>query len=638
MSVGRFLQQAAAGNAGGGVYVEDVFSTYLYVGNGSTQTITNGIDLDGEGGLVWIKGRDAARPPLVYDTERGVQIEMQVNSGSAEATDPDTVTAFNSDGFDLDADGSVNVNNENFVSWTFRKQPGFFDVVTYTGDGTNDQAISHNLGSVPGMILVKRRDVSESWYVYHRSVGTGKLFRLTSTNPPSTSSDKFDVEPTSTQFFVGYDSGLNNDGSPFVAYLFAHDDQQFGEDSDEAIIKCDKYTGNGSSTGPDVNVGFEPQWLLIKKIGSGTNGNWLFYDSMRGIVSGGTDQHFAMTANLEANDDRLELTPTGFKLTTTSYEVNSSGADYVYLAIRRPHKPASEFGADELFETVAGSGNPAPNFISGFPVDMYFNRKPATSPDNWDWSSRLTQGRILQSNLTNAESTNADFSFDYQNGVMSGGYTSTLQSWMFRRAPGFFDVVTYTGDGTSSHAISHSLGVTPELMIVKRRSASAGWYVWESSFAGTSDFVFLNSSNAKTSASTIFPSDPTSSNFTVGSSVGINNSGDGFIAFLFATVSGISKVGSYSGTGSNLTIDCGFSSGARFVLIKSTTFAGGWHLWDSVRGITTGNDYYIKLNGSGAQTTDGVVDIEPDSSGFILNGPNANINSSGEEYIFLAIA
>jgi hypothetical protein len=48
------MMQAAAGAAGDeNLYIEDVFSTYLYTGNGSTQTITNDIDLDGEGGLVW---------------------------------------------------------------------------------------------------------------------------------------------------------------------------------------------------------------------------------------------------------------------------------------------------------------------------------------------------------------------------------------------------------------------------------------------------------------------------------------------------------------------------------------------------------------------------------------------------------
>lgn len=110
------------------------------------------------------------------------------------------------------------------------------------------------------------------------------------------------------------------------------------------------------------------------------------------------------------------------------------------------------------------------------------------------------------------------------------------------------------------------------------------------------------------------------------------------VAYLFATLPGISKVGSYAGNGTSQTINCGFATGARFILIKRTDAAGDWYVWDSVRGIVAANDPHLSLNTTAAEvTTDDSVD--PDASGFIVNQVAAtNINVSGASYIFLAIA
>jgi hypothetical protein len=100
----------------------------------------------------------------------------------------------------------------------------------------------------------------------------------------------------------------------------------------------------------------------------------------------------------------------------------------------------------------------------------------------------------------------------------------------------------------------------------------------------------------------------------------------------------VSKVGSYTGNGTSQTIDCGFTSGARFILIKRTDSTGDWYVWDSARGIVAGNDPHLSLNTTAAEvTTDDSVDAE--SSGFIVNqdaGTNVNVDTAS--YIFLAIA
>jgi hypothetical protein len=106
--------------------------------------------------------------------------------------------------------------------------------------------------------------------------------------------------------------------------------------------------------------------------------------------------------------------------------------------------------------------------------------------------------------------------------------------------------------------------------------------------------------------------------------------------YLFATLVGISKVFSYTGNGSSQTINCGFATGARFVLIKRTDAAGDWYVWDTVRGLVAGNDPHISLNTTSAEvTTDDSID--PDSSGFIVNQLSAtNINVTSATYIGLA--
>lgn len=128
----------------------------------------------------------------------------------------------------------------------------------------------------------------------------------------------------------------------------------------------------------------------------------------------------------------------------------------------------------------------------------------------------------------------------------------------------------------------------------------------------------------------------TAINFSGASSSYVNENNKTYIAWLFASLDGVSKCGIYTGTGAVNTIDCGFSAGARFVMIKSRDNARDWFIWDSARGIVAGNDPYQTWNNAGSETTSTDY-IDPESSGFQLSGAN-DANQSGEKYIFLAIA
>jgi hypothetical protein len=206
------------------------------------------------------------------------------------------------------------------------------------------------------------------------------------------------------------------------------------------------------------------------------------------------------------------------------------------------------------------------------------------------------------------------------------------------RAKGFFDVVTYTSNTTYPNTFNHNLGVVPELILIKRRDSSSAWAVYSATTGNTKHLVL--SSNAGESASSYWNNTtPTSTVVTVGGQDETwGYGGYTYIAYLFATVTGISKVGSYTGTGSDLNVDCGFSAGVRFVFIKRTDSTGDWYLYDSERGIVAGNDPYVRLNKTNAEVTNTDY-IDPLSSGFtVTSSAPADLNASSGTYIFLAIA
>jgi len=266
--------------------VENVFSTFVYTGNGSSQTITNGIDLSGDGGLVWFKNRSTtvgvALGNILIDTERGGTKYLRSEAASAEETSSNMISSFNSNGFAFGSDTNINYSGDSGVTWTFKKASKFFDIVTYTGNGTSGRTVSHNLGAVPGMIIVKATGQSDQWTIFHRGMGNTKQINFTTNAEYTASSAWNDTDPTATEFTVGNAGTVNQNGSTYVAYLFGHDT------SSDGMIQCGNYTGNGSATGPVVNLGFEPQWLLIK-VASGTTDNWVIFDNIRGIVTGGND-------------------------------------------------------------------------------------------------------------------------------------------------------------------------------------------------------------------------------------------------------------------------------------------------------------------------------------------------------------
>ena len=637
-------------------YIEDTFSTYLYTGTGAAQTITNGIDLSGKGGMTWIKSRSAATGNFLFDTERGALFEINSNTTDASVSLANSLTAFNSDGFSISSATGIGVNAATYTSWTFRKQAKFFDVVTYTGNGVAGRTVAHNLGSVPGCIIVKATNAaSTNWSVYHRSLTTGSrpqpggnyLF-LNSTQAVDWNDNYWNnTNPTSTQFTVGSGTFVNANGTTYVAYLFAHDAGGFGASGTDNVISCGSFSTSGAGAAT-VTLGYEPQWVLWKPY-SGTTGtgDWDLFDNMRGYAVPGATNDARLqpnNANAESNVNVGGPSATGF----TVANLNAS-SNYIYIAIRRgPMKVPTD--GTKVFKPSLQAGASNSVVTTGFPVDMTIATVPSKQNTGnnvlWDRLRGSTASAYtapnLKTNTTDAEQNTLGVGYASNTGIVDGYFnnnfsvTNPIVYWNFRRAPGFFDVVCDTGTG-SAHTISHNLGVVPELMIRKKRSAADNWIV----YAGdATDYLILNTNAATADLNTMWnDTAPTASVFTVGTNDDVNQNTGTFVTYLFASVTGVSKVGSYTGNGSSQTINCGFTAGARFVLIKRTDSTGDWYVFDSARGIVAGNDPFLLLNSNAAEVTTRDA-VDADNSGFIVNNDATNfpINVNNATYIYLAIA
>jgi hypothetical protein len=634
-------------------YIEDVFSTQVYTGSGLSvdRTITNGIDLASKGGIVWTKYRNAANAHVINSTPLGFSDYLVPNDTGGLGGGIVTMTA-NSDGYTLnDTNGSWNDSAGLFASWTFRKQPKFFDIQTWTGTGAN-RTISHALGSVPACIMVKRTDTTGAWQVYHRSLANTQYLVLNTTAAVATGATRWNsTTPTSTEFSLGTDATVNASGGTYVAYIFAHNAGGFGLTGTDNVISCGSFTGSSGS----VNLGYEPQWLLVKQTNSANS--WRVFDNMRGWTVGPTKS--TGNAILIANTSAAETDGAGYwgTPTATGFDFDTGGGDYIYIAIRRGPMKVPTSGTS-VFSPVAYTGTNVDNRLvnSGIVTDMAMARiRATTSTGGFYIADRLRGDASVGTVITSAESTDADSfmtptvgygnSFSAVNGFGVGNdvtrqlnQSSTSQlAYALKRAPQFFDVCAYTGTGSAT-TFTHNLGAVPEIMIVKRRNATGEWRVYVSSI-GANDSLKLQTNEAPQGGSAFWDSTtPTASVFTVGTSTDTNASGSTYINYLFATCAGVSKVGSYTGTGTTKQINCGFTGGARFVLIKRTDATGDWYVWDTARGIVAGNDPYLVLNTvTGEQTGDDYIDTY--SAGFELSSTApVGINDSGGTFIFLAIA
>ncbi len=308
----------------------EYFNTVLWTGNGTTNHAITGVGFQPD--FVWGKRRNGSFSHALFDKIRGGDKRLVSNLTNAEDTLSEYIKSFDTDGFTLGTDANLNLNTGTYVAWNWKEgATQGFDIISYTGNGVNGRSIAHSLGVTPAFIIVKNRDSSESWAVWHKDLGSAiKYLVLNNTAAAASASAIFggganEQLPDSTNFYIGSNGMVNANNADYIAYCFAEV---------EGYSKFGSYTGNGSTDGTFVYCGFKPRWIMIKAI---VTGEWQIVDTERSPYN-----VTQSTQTLEAQDAGAESTFTsrywngdilsnGWKYRGTQ-QYNATNRNYVYMA------------------------------------------------------------------------------------------------------------------------------------------------------------------------------------------------------------------------------------------------------------------------------------------------------------------
>jgi len=326
------------------------FDATLYTGTGTTQVVVNQALFKPD--WVWIKERNGAADHGLYDSVRGVQKQLESNTTTAETTETTGLTAFNSNGFTVGALAQLNTSSDTYVGWQWQAGQGTtssntsgsitstvsvsttagFSIVTYTGNSTAGATIGHGLGVAPKMIIVKTRNAVDNWAVYHSSTGATQYLQLNNTNASAASTTLWnDTSPTSTVFYVGTNNDVNDSARTYVAYCFAEI---------ASFSKFGSYTGNGSTDGPFVFLGFRPKFIMIKCTSNADS--WYMLDTSRSTYNATNQRLFADAISAESSGDAMDILSNGFKNRSLTTLNNLNGGTYIYMAFaEHPFKNAN---------------------------------------------------------------------------------------------------------------------------------------------------------------------------------------------------------------------------------------------------------------------------------------------------------
>lgn len=345
-------------------------------------------------------------------------------------------------------------------------------------------------------------------------------------------------------------------------------------------------------------------------------------------------------SSAEHTDQYCNIYNRGFQ-----YAQSSSAPQMIYMAVRKGPSSSPEHG-DESFAMDAWNNGP-PAYSAPFAVDMFFHRD-TTGGGSWEINNKLFQGKKLFTNQTAHFSNSTNQVMDFQFGAWdSSASLSSYQAWMWQNRPKFFESTVYLGDGNTNRTHSHALQEVPKMIWVKRLSNQAStrngdaWHVYHEGVDASNPenyYLCLESDQARNSDNAIWQqTKPTATNWYSGTSDSvINHDGQPYFICLFAELTGVTKLGRYSGNGGTQNIECGFSNGSRFFLIKRVDSSEGWKIHDTRRGVVSGDDKFMELNNTNAQNSSFDV-VDPYSGGFTVNN-YAGWNASGGTYVFYAIA
>jgi hypothetical protein len=313
----------------------DYFNTKLYTGTGSSNAQT-GVGFQPD--WLWIKDRDSSsNSHVITDVVRGTNKIIFADNNSAEVTDANRVTSFDSDGFTVGTDGSTNTNTNDYVAWNWKaggaastnsngsvsasvsaSTTSGFSVVKYTNPGSGSPfTVGHGLGAAPTCIFVKNL-ASQNWGVWHTGLGFGKYLQLNTTVAESAAN--LVTATSSTTFSTYYDH--HTSGTELIAYCFA---------PVKGFSKFGVYYGDASADGPFIYTGFKPGLIILKRAGNAGN-NWNMIDSKRSPSNDVDKILFPSSSDSEVTTTVADINSTGFKIRLTSSGWNHNQDKFIYLA------------------------------------------------------------------------------------------------------------------------------------------------------------------------------------------------------------------------------------------------------------------------------------------------------------------
>ena len=323
----------------------DYYKTQIYTGTGAENAQTFPQTTAMQPDFTWIKARTGSKSHRLFDSPRGVTNWIASDNTGAESTTAESLKSFDSDGFTLGTYDHVNDNTVTFVSWNWKggttsgittngsttitpsaysfSATAGISIVKYTGNATSGAKLAHGLGAIPGMVMVKRLDVSSTWAVYHEAMGNTKNMKLNTTAAATVSTAFWnDTTPDSVNFTLGNNTDVNNSGTAHVAYCFAEK---------KGFSKNGWYEGSGNADGPFVYTGFRPAYVLIKKFYDAAE-NWFVFDDKRLGYNPDNDYQNPNLAGADGTGDKINILSNGFKCIDTAADINQNGTHMLFMA------------------------------------------------------------------------------------------------------------------------------------------------------------------------------------------------------------------------------------------------------------------------------------------------------------------
>ena len=660
---------------------ENYFQTKLYTGNSGTQPITG---LAFKPDFVWIKRRDSGignTNHLLFDSIRDTGKRLMSNAANAESTETDELTSFDINGFTVGADASTNGSGGSMVSWNWKagssnvtnndgtiqstvraSQESGFSIVKYTGNGSNGATVGHGLNTSPNLWIIKQRSGTQNWLVGSSSLSASdRYLMLDGTNAELTNAPNIWSVSSSTITFPTSYTGTNNNTSTYIGYFFHNVD---------GYQRIGSYVGNGSAEGPFVYIGFEPAWLMIKQ----TNGSnhWVIKDNKRSTSNPREERLKANQSNAENTGADVDFFTNGFQIKSATNEVNDNNDTYLFLAIAaNPDTTAPTKANSFNIKLYTGNDSNDRDITGlGFKPDFLWIKRRGSEPHALYDSVRGPNLQLTTHN-TDTEATNSgsylgmsSFDADGFNVGNNGGTNRAPHdyvAWAWkgldhdRNLPAInndgsitslvsaniaagFSIVSYRGNATSGATVGHGLGGELDFLIVKSTNLTQAWNVYVKGVTDTNaKYLRLNETNSiyTTVNPRFIPGNFNDNVFSVGSDNACNGNNDDYIAYCFRSISGYSKVGTYTmSTNNAVTVDVGFAP--KFVLLKEVNRDAGWVTVDSQRQLS--GNYVARLYPHSSTGESSGQQIQISGNTFIINwGSTGNFDNGGTG-IYLAIS